>query len=73
MRQFVIDENCIFLLCSDGLSDYQRVEEYWKTELLPVLEGQVDLVVASHRLIDLANCKNGHDNVTVSLVYCRVL
>jgi len=73
MRQFVVDEDCIFLLCSDGLSDYQRVEECWKTELLPVLEGQVKLAVASSRLIDLANRKNGHDNVTVSLVHCRVL
>ncbi len=52
MRQFVIDYNCIFLLCSDGLSDRQRVEECWETELLPVLEGKVELAVASRRLID---------------------
>ncbi len=72
IRQFVIDEDCIFLLCSDGLSDNNRVEEYWETEILPVLAGEIDLTVASRRLIDLANHRNGHDNVTVSLVYCQV-
>jgi len=72
IRQLAIDEDCIFLLCSDGLSDNDRVEEFWKTALLPVLAGQIDLATASRSLIDLANHKNGHDNVTVSLVYCQV-
>lgn len=72
IRQYVIDEDCIFLLCSDGLSDNNRVEECWETEILPVLAGEIDLAVASRRLIDLANHRNGHDNVTVSLLYCQV-
>jgi len=72
IRQFVIDEECIFLLCSDGLSDNNRVEQSWEIEILPVLEGQIDFAVVCQRLIDLANRKNGHDNVTVSLVYCQV-
>jgi len=25
--------NCVFLLCSDGLSDYERVEQCWETEI----------------------------------------
>lgn len=72
ISQYVMDEDCIFLLCSDGLSDNNRVEECWETEILPVLAGEIDLAVASRRLIDLANHRNGHDNVTVSLVYCQV-
>lgn len=70
--QVVMDEDCVFLLCSDGLSDYDRIEECWETELLPVLTGEIDLAVAARRLIDLANHKNGHDNVTVSLIHCRI-
>ena len=62
LQKFVLDEDCIFLLCSDGLSDYDRVEQNWEKEILPVLEGK----------LDLASTENGHDNVTVALVYCQV-
>lgn len=72
VQRFIVDEDCIFLLCSDGLSDHDRVEEHWETEILPVLNGQVNLAIASKWLVELANRKNGHDNVTVSLVYCKV-
>jgi len=72
VQRFILDEDCVFLLCSDGLSDYDRVEECWETEILPILEGGVDLATASQRLIELANRENGHDNVTVGLVHCQV-
>lgn len=72
IQRFVVDEDCLFLLCSDGLSDSDRVEQYWDTELLPVLEGKIDLATAAARLIEIGNTLNGHDNVTVALVYCQV-
>ncbi|HAJ63331.1 MAG TPA: serine/threonine protein phosphatase [Cyanobacteria bacterium UBA8543] len=72
VQRFVVDEDCVFLLCSDGLSDHDRVEQYWKTEILPIIEGRVDLPTAGARLIELANTQNGHDNTTVALVYCKV-
>lgn len=72
VQRFVLDEDCLFLLCSDGLSDNHRVEQHWQTELLPVLQGKVDLETAAKALVELANRKNGHDNVTVGLMYCRV-
>lgn len=72
IERFILDEDCIFLLCSDGLSDYDRVEQHWETELLPVLEGKTDLASATSRLIEIANTHNGHDNVTVGLVHCQV-
>jgi serine/threonine protein phosphatase PrpC len=71
VQRFVIDEDCIFLLCSDGLSDRDRVEQYWETEILPVLEGKRDLATTAKQLIRLGNTLNGHDNVTVGLVYCQ--
>ena len=72
VERFVVDEDCIFLLCSDGLSDGDRVEQFWEDEILPVLEGKADLASAATRLIEIGNTLNGHDNVTVALVHCRV-
>jgi serine/threonine protein phosphatase PrpC len=72
VQRFVLDEDCIFLLCSDGLSDNDRVEQYWQTEILPILEGQIDLTTAGGRLIQIANTQNGHDNATIALVHCKV-
>ena len=72
VRSWFIDEDCIFLLCSDGLSDFDRVDESWVQELLPVLNGSVGLATACQGLVEIANAQNGHDNVTVGLIYCRV-
>ena len=72
VQRFVLDEDCVFLLCSDGLSDYDRVDEYWQSELLPLLEGTVDIATAIQRLLAIANSRNGHDNVTIGLLHCQV-
>ena len=72
VQRFVLDEDCVFLLCSDGLSDYDRVEQFWQTEILPILDSRVDLTTAGERLIQIANTQNGHDNATVALLYCKV-
>lgn len=72
VRSWFVDEDCIFLLCSDGLSDFDRVDESWVQELLPVLDGSVALATACQGLVEIANAQNGHDNVTVGLIYCRV-
>ena len=72
VQRFILDEDCVFLLCTDGLSDNDRVEQYWETEILPILDGQVDLKTAPQRLVQIANSQNGHDNVTVALVHCQV-
>ncbi|MBD2609139.1 protein phosphatase 2C domain-containing protein [Scytonema hofmannii FACHB-248] len=71
-QRFILDEDSIFLLCSDGLSDFDRVDEYWETEILPILTGETDVVKVANRLIEIANTKNGHDNVTIALVHCQV-
>lgn len=73
VQRFVLDEDSLFLLCSDGLSDNDRVQEYWQSVLLPVLEGSVDLGAVAQQLVTIANQQNGHDNVTVGLIHCRVV
>jgi protein phosphatase len=72
VQRFVLDEDCVFLLCSDGLSDYDRIEACWSTEIVPLLEGRIHIETVSRRLVEVANTRNGHDNVTVGLIYCQV-
>jgi len=72
VQRFVLDEDSVFLLCSDGLSDGDRVEEYWETEVLPLLEGKTDIETVSKRLVEIGNTQNGHDNVTVGLIYIQI-
>lgn len=72
VQRFWVDEDCVFLLCSDGLSDHDRVEENWQAQILPLLNGSLDLATVAQRLVAIANQQNGHDNVTVALLHCRV-
>jgi protein phosphatase len=52
-----------FLLCSDGLSD-----ELGPADFLQILAPYPTLDVAARQLVDLANARGGHDNITVVLV-----
>jgi protein phosphatase len=72
VQRFILDEDCVFLLCSDGLSDYDRIAECWATEIVPLLDRQVDIATVSRRLVEVANTRNGHDNVTIGLIFCQV-
>lgn len=71
-QRFIIDEDAVFLLTSDGLSDFDRVEEYWEAEILPLLSGTTTIDNVAEKLINIANTKNGHDNVTIALVHYDV-
>ncbi|MCY7333036.1 MAG: protein phosphatase 2C domain-containing protein [Pseudanabaena sp. CAN_BIN31] len=71
VQRFFIDEDCLLLLCSDGLSDFDRVEQIYEDYLLPVLNENKPLDRSCQDLIDRANELNGHDNITVALMRCR--
>ena len=71
VQRLPVDEDCVLLLCSDGLSDKDRVEECWEAEILPILDGSIGVASARDRLIEIANTRNGHDNVTVALIHCQ--
>ncbi|NJM99290.1 MAG: serine/threonine protein phosphatase [Phormidesmis sp. RL_2_1] len=74
VQRFVIDESCTFLLCSDGLSDSDRVEQFWQQTLLPlVTETEGSVAKVGQQLVGLANQYNGHDNVTVGLLNAQVV
>jgi protein phosphatase len=71
-QRFIIDEDAVFLLTSDGLSDFDRVEECWDTEILPIITEEANLEDVAPRLIEIANTKNGHDNVTIALLHYQI-
>jgi protein phosphatase len=72
VQRFIIDEDSVFLFCSDGLSDNDRVESCWDTEILPILQGQADLNTVVRRLVEIANTFNGYDNATVGILHCQM-
>jgi protein phosphatase len=72
IQRLILDQDCVFLLCSDGLSDFDRVEQYWKRDILPILKGEINLVQAAKNLLNIGIKKNGHDNITFALVYCQI-
>ena len=73
VRRFILEEDGILLLCSDGLSDNNLIEHYWRDYILPVVTGDISPQEAADSLIKLANQKNGHDNISVVITHCRVI
>lgn len=72
VQKLVPDCDTVYLLCSDGLSDYHRVEGHWRSEIVPLLQGQGNIQQLGERLIRIANTENGHDNATIALLYVRI-
>ncbi|MBD2177478.1 protein phosphatase 2C domain-containing protein [Pseudanabaena sp. FACHB-1998] len=71
VQRFLIDEDCVLLLCSDGLSDFDRVDQISQDYLVPILTENKPLDLSCKDLIDQANHLNGHDNITVAIMRCR--
>ena len=53
----------VLLLCSDGLTDLA-----WNDEILETVRTRGNIKDAARSLIDLANSRGGHDNITVVLI-----
>jgi len=58
-----LQPNDVVLLCSDGLTDL-----VWNDEILEVVRSKPSLKEAARALVDLANERGGHDNITVILI-----
>jgi len=59
----LLQPNDVLLLCTDGLTDL-----VWNDEILEVIRTKPTLKEASRALVDLANSRGGHDNITVVLI-----
>lgn len=71
IQRFIPEETGLLLLCSDGLSDNNRIEQSWANYIGLLVKGIVSLETSLATWIQLANQKNGHDNVSVVLMFCR--
>jgi len=60
----LLEPDDIVLLCSDGLTDM-----VWDDEILEVLRANPNIKDASVALVDLANERGGHDNITLILLH----
>ncbi|HSM81078.1 MAG TPA: serine/threonine phosphatase, partial [Nodosilinea sp.] len=67
-----ITEDTLLILCSDGLSDNDLLERHVDTHIAPLLSAKASLDNGVAQLIDLANEKNGHDNITAILVRIKL-
>src|ERR671933_60107 len=72
VQRFILEEDGLLLLCSDGLSDNNLLEQFCADYPRNVFSGKLTLEAAVESLIDLANQHNGQDNISVVLTYCAV-
>ncbi|MGB3311292.1 MAG: serine/threonine phosphatase [Nodosilinea sp.] len=67
-----ITEDTLLILCSDGLSDNNLLERHADSHIAGLLRSKANLASGTAHLIDLANEKNGHDNITTILVRIKL-
>ncbi|MGV0028721.1 PP2C family protein-serine/threonine phosphatase [Phormidesmis priestleyi] len=72
VQRFVLEEEGLLLLCSDGLSDRDLVEQSWMNYAASILREKGPLESAVQSWLELANDRNGHDNTSIVLTYCQV-
>jgi protein phosphatase len=72
IRFFELQEDTLILLASDGLTDNQLLENYWLTNVAPLLSPNANLQQGVDRLIDFANEYNGHDNITAMVIRAKL-
>ena len=65
-------EDTLLLLCSDGLSDNDVVEDYLESHVAPLLDDEKALSSGLNELVDLANEVNGHDNISAIALQIKV-
>ena len=71
IQRFMLSEPGVLLLCSDGLSDNHRIEAAWANYIGLIFKDIITLQSAVDSWIELANQKNGHDNVSVVLMQAK--
>ena len=72
IQSLEITEDCLLLLCSDGLSDNEFVEQNWSQYLEPLISSSANLHSGLFKFINFANEHNGHDNITAVLIRIKL-
>ncbi|MCU0551225.1 MAG: protein phosphatase 2C domain-containing protein [Leptolyngbya sp. Prado105] len=72
VRRFIVEEDGLLVLCSDGMSDNGFVEQSWADYAELILQDKFSLEAAVKSWLDFANQRNGHDNASIVLTQCQV-
>jgi len=72
LQRFVLEEDGVLLLCSDGVSDNDLVERNAEAVCHLLFKDKATLAETAERWVAIANEKNGHDNASVVLLQCQV-
>jgi protein phosphatase len=67
-----ITEDTLLVLCSDGLSDNDLLERHVDSHIADLLSSKANLDHGVAQLLDLANEKNGHDNITAIVIRIKL-
>ena len=67
-----LGEDSLLLLCSDGLSDNDLIENHGEEYLKPLISSSANLEDGLIKLVDFANEHNGHDNITGVIIKIKV-
>lgn len=54
------------------MSDFERVEQYWKSEVLPIIRQEIDVEEGAKKILEMGLEKNGHDHITIALLQCSI-
>ena len=68
----ILEEDGVLMLCSDGLSDMDLVEQNWQQFAEGLLRSGTSLEDSAQQWIDLANKENGSDNISLVLTQFQV-
>ena len=72
VRRFILEEDGMLVLCSDGMSDNGFVEQSWTDYAELILQDKFPIESAVQSWLDFANQRNGHDNASIVLTHCQV-
>ncbi|MGA0198458.1 MAG: PP2C family protein-serine/threonine phosphatase, partial [Prochlorotrichaceae cyanobacterium] len=72
IQRLIVDEDGVFFLCSDGLSDRGWVDRYWNGSITALLSEMQTMEDIAQEWVDLGNQKNGQDNISVGLMKCQI-
>ncbi|MGG6266939.1 PP2C family protein-serine/threonine phosphatase [Leptolyngbya sp. AN03gr2] len=72
VRRFILEEDGMLVLCSDGMSDNGFVEQSWADYAELILQEKFSIESAVQSWLDFADQRNGHDNASIVLTHCQV-
>ncbi|AFY39727.1 protein serine/threonine phosphatase [[Leptolyngbya] sp. PCC 7376] len=69
IRRFILDEDGVLVVCSDGLSDNGFLEENWQTFAPVIIQERLTPEMMLQALMGQAVDKNTEDNITAAIAF----